>query len=314
MNPMTEKQNWTVVSEKSKKEKMSIDGPPADSRPIKETMTIEPDLIGFVVGGNGCNLERLKKIYGVKFILPPRGDSQFTIVGPAEMVSAAKEDIEQNLMCKTSFFIEKDYLYHVRYTGPHGEKIHALEDALNVRTKIKQDGEVIITGTRWEEAKKAIESLIESLKADYRFEEIIYVPSNHRGFVFGKNGSNKKRIESTFSVHLFVPAAATNDEPQMISVKGSVAENVYAAKQDILNLEARILELDLDESFVGRIIGRGGETAGRIEKEYAVGIKVEPKDQGVKGRQKVYILGKKDRTKAAKDDIISIITGRKKAC
>ena len=310
MNPMTEKQNWTVVSEKSKKEKMSIDGPPANSRPIKETMTIEPDLMGFVVGGNGCNLERLKKIYGVKFILPPRGGSLLAIVGPAEMVSAVKKDIEQNLISRTSFFIEKEYLHLV--IGQDGEKVRALEDALNVRTKIKQDGQVIIKGTRCDETKNAIESMIKRLKTDYPFEEIVCVPTNLMAFVSGENGSNLKRIESTFSVHLYISTATAKGESKMISVKGSVVENALAAKQYILNLEAMVFEWDLDESFVRRIVGPGGETVSRIEKEYDVNIHFERKNQGVKGRRRVYILGEKDRTKAAKDDIISIITGRKR--
>jgi len=226
------------------------------------------------------------------------------------MVSAAKKDIEQNLFKRTSFFIEIEYVHLV--IGRDGENTRALEDALNVRTKINEDGEVIIRGTRCEEAKKAIESMIKRLKTDFLFEEIVCVPSNLVGFVCGKNGSNRKRVESTFSVHLYIPTATTKDESKMISVKGSVAENVLAAKQDILNLEARILEWDLDESFIRRIIGPGGETVGGIEKEYGVVIHFEPKNQGVKGRRRVYILGEKDRIKAAKDDIISIITGRKK--
>ncbi len=70
--------------------------------------------------------------------------------------------------------------------------------------------------------------------------------------------------------------------------------------------------LDLDDHFVRRIIGHGGETVERINKEYDVVIHFEPKNQGRNGRQKVYIFGAKDRTKAAKDTIISVITGRKK--
>jgi len=268
--------------------------------------------MGFVIGRNGNNLERLKKIYGVKFILGPKGGSLLTIVGPAKMISAAKKDIEQTLRCKTNLFIEEDYLYLV--IGRDGKNICAIEDALNVRIKSKEDGEVIITGTRCEEAKKAIESLIKRLKTDYPYVEKFYVPSGLIGFVCGENGSNKKRIALKYGVHVYTRAGKTKYEHEMISVKGSVAENVSAAKQDILNLVARIFELDLDESFVGRIIGHGGERVGRISKEYGVAIRFEPKNQGVKGRRRVYILGDKDRTKAAKDDIISIITGRKKAC
>jgi len=77
--------------------------------------------------------------------------------GPAEMITAAKKDIEENLTCKTNFFIEKDCVGLV--IGRKGEKIHAMEDKPNVRIKVNKDnGEVVVTGKRREEAKKAIEA------------------------------------------------------------------------------------------------------------------------------------------------------------
>ena len=98
MNPTEEiYSSWTVVGKKrspnkaaqstSGNPKMNIDvkkKPPAkgatESSIIKkETMTIEPDMIGVLVGRQGCNLERLKDTYGVKFILPPRKDFQIIL-------------------------------------------------------------------------------------------------------------------------------------------------------------------------------------------------------------------------------------------
>lgn len=72
------------------------------------------------------------------------------IEGPTDMVSAARKDIEQNLLCETRFFIEKDYIIFVIEQG--GERVHAIEDALNVKIYIQEDGEVAITETRCEEA------------------------------------------------------------------------------------------------------------------------------------------------------------------
>ena len=91
----------------------------------------------------------------------------------------------------------------------------------------------------------------------------------------------------------------------MVVVKGSDAGNVSTAKQHILGTI-----LDLDEILVERIIGTRWESVRRIGKEYDVSIRFEKKNQGRNGRQKVYIVGEKSRTKAAKEDIISIITGR----
>jgi len=397
---------------------------------IKEMMTIEPDMMGFVAGHKGQNVKRLHEIYGVDIILSAREGSQITIKGPAQMVSAAKKEIEENLSCKTIFFIEKDYTRMV--IGKDGERIIALEAALNVDIKIHKDGEVVITGTRCKEAKKsieenlscvtsffiekdhiviligregkntralvkaldiwirineengeivirgarceearriieenlsqmtrffiekeyrylvieaekinqlalekahdvtihikedgtvlimgkegekgkkAIESLIERFKAANPYQEKFSVPACMIRYFKGKGGSNVKRIESTYSVHVYT-SFVINDEFQIV-VKGSVARNVASAKQDVLEYLG-VMILDLDVSFLGRIVGRGGKTVLRISKEFGVVIHSEQKNQGVNDRRKVYIFGEKDRTKAAKDDIISIITGRKK--
>jgi len=382
MNPTEENlSSWTVVSNKrspkkaaqsanSRKMNIEIKKKPAISKApsvIKEEMTIEPDTVSFVAGRKGCNLKRLKKIYGVNIGLPPKGGSLITIEGPIEMVSAARKDIEQNLSCKTSFLIENKYRGLV--FGQEGESIRALQDALNVRFFIKEDGEVVVTGTRceeakksieeslhrktsffidkeychlaagpngenlWalrtghsvdisikedgevviigkesEEAKKAIESLVERLKTDYPYQEKFSVPSVRIGFICGENGSNRKRIESAYSVHVFISAATAINEPRMIIVKGSEAQNVSAAVRDILQYLGKIL--DLDDGLVERIICPGRDTVRRINKEYSVVIHFEEKNGS--GRRKVYIVGEnKGRAKAAKEDFISVITGRK---
>ncbi len=386
MNP-TNEENWTVVSENTKKEKVRTDRNKLFSTNNKaqisndkitrmETMIIEPENMGFVVGRKGCHLKPLEDIYGVKFILPPKGGSRITIKGPAQMVSAAKKHIEDNLNCKTSFFIEKAYIGLV--IGREGEKTRAMEDALHVRIRINiEGGEVIITGVRCEEAKKAIEDqlscvtsffigkdyrrtvvgpeaatvgalekkhsvkintkrdgkvvvignskqecesakkaieyLIEQEKSAEPYEEKFVVPANLVRFVCGFDGSTVDKIESTFGVHVFIPSSEDDNGGEII-VRGSTVAKVSVAKQHILEnlLGATILELD--EILVGRMIGSGGETVLRINKEYGVVVHFDQKNQDGKGRRNVSIFGdNKGRTKAAKDAIISIITGRGKS-
>lgn len=217
----------------------------------------------------------------------------------------------EELSCVTSFFIEKDY--RVIVIGQGGENIRALEEVHNnVHIEIKEDGEVLITGKEGASAaKKAIESLIERFKTTNPYQEKFSVPAHLISFVKGKGGSNVKRIEFSielyYGVRVFI-SASVNDESG-ITVIGSMAGNVSAAKQNILeNLGTTIL--DGDVCFLGRIIGPGGQTVGRLEMEHDVVIYFQPKNQDEKGRRKVYILGEKGRTKAAKDDTISIITGR----
>ena len=52
----------------------------------------------------------------------------------------AKKAIEDNLLNKTRFSIEKDYI--IRVVGPKGDCIRALQDALSVIISIKEDGQV----------------------------------------------------------------------------------------------------------------------------------------------------------------------------
>jgi len=147
---------------------------------IKKEITIEPTMIGFVVGRNGDNLERLKEIYGVKFALPPKGGSLFTIEGPSEKkVSAAMKDIKDRLSCKTRFFVEKDHISQV--IGREGKRIQALEQALNVDIKILQEGEVVITGLRCEEAKKDIE-------ANLLVKTSFFIEKDYTSLLIGKVG------------------------------------------------------------------------------------------------------------------------------
>lgn len=160
----TESSEWNTVQKKSKKEKMNIDEKKKESTTmatkhhiIKETITVEPNKIGFLAGRQGRNLKRLRENYGIRITLPPReGSSQVIIEGPAKMVLAAKMDIEENLSRKTRFFIEKDQF--VLVIGNQGKNIQALEDTLNVEVYINRtNGQVTITGTRCEEAKKIIQ-------------------------------------------------------------------------------------------------------------------------------------------------------------
>ena len=388
MNQTVEEEvsSWSSVSNKRSprkvtqphiiKDKMNIDSKnklPSNKASqeqfiVKDTFTIEPNMMGLVIGRKGHNLKRLEEMYGVVVRLFPRGGSLITVEGPAERVFAAKKDIEQNLSCKTNFFIKKDCIGLV--IGQDGDRSRAMEDALNVKIVVRNNGEVQVTGKRCEEAKKAIEekiscetsffvekdyihlligqegkailalsnahnvridilddgevvitgkevssakraieAMIEGWKTACPFEEKFSVPARLIGCVKGKGGSNVKRIELNYGVYVQISSSAYDDSKN--TVIGSVAENVSAAKQYILESLGTTI-LYLDESLVERVIAQRGETVRRINKEYGVVIHFEQKNQEVKERREVYIFGAKSRTKAAKDDIISIITGRKK--
>ena len=259
---------------------------------IEEEMNIEPNNIGRVIGRNHSNVNRLKTTYKVGIILPPKGSSQIIIQGPAEMVFAAKKDIGDGLPSTTRFFIQKEYTDLI--IGPYGREVQALSEEHDYAqiTIERGDGEVVIKGTKrsCETCKKAIEFLIQRCKNAETYQEKLSVDADMIGYVAGKYGSNVRRIQSKYNVRVFLPSAQNGRD---IVVKGSMPDNVYAAKKDILDCLPCTLTLDISGQSIGQSIVR------RLEKEY--GVSISYKMYG----KKVYILGMKSRAEAARKAIIS---------
>ena len=101
------------------------------------------------------------------------------------------------------------------------------------------------------------------------YEERFSVPAQLIGYVIGKDGSNRKMIETTYNVCVLTACAAGKDESEII-LRGSGAEEVRAAKKHIL--ENLGTNLDVDDRFVGLIIGSGGKTVRHLEKELDISI------------------------------------------
>jgi len=271
----------------------------------KKKFSVPAHLMSYIRGKNGWNLNNIETTYGVQIFLPSDTDgTEITIKGSSSnRISAAKEIIEASISCKKRFIIGKEYCHLV--LGHRGEKIVSLSEKLNVSIDVQEDGRVDVTGKQrddTEAAKKAIESMIEELKTAEVYQEKFTVPENVTGYVKGPNGSNIERIESTYRVHLFVPPAG--DKPE-ISVKGSDAESVTAAKEHILETIGTTLEVK--KRSVGHIIGPKGTVIRRLNEEYNVFIKFEDEVEG-KPTRTAYILGAKKHATAARQAIIAIIS------
>lgn len=68
------------------------------------------------------------------------------------------------------------------------------------------------------------------------------------GYVKGPDGSNKKRIETTYNVHLF--SISYNDDPEIV-VKESDDKDVVAAKDHILETLLGT-SIEVKKGLVGR--------------------------------------------------------------
>ena len=269
-----------------------------------EQISIEPDKMDLVSGDEMSNMKRLKEVYDVDITLLFKGSYQIiiSIEGMAEMVFAAKKDIEEGLSCTKSFYIETGYIYRV--IGREGKRIRNLEKEHGVQIGVRYDGKVVLTGHQGgcKSAKEAIESLIERGKND-KYREEVSVPKHQLGYVCGKNSLNLKKIESKYSVQVILPS--TSNGRSQVLVIGPDPGNVSAAKKHILSCLFAELSLDVDKRFVETncILGRGrGETLWRLSNEYRVHITCS--DDG----DKIYVSGVKMRAEAARDAILSIIS------
>ena len=288
-----EDSSWTVVDKKRSpkkdvqptvnKQKINIDtrkNPPpkkgAQPSATKETMIIEPDLMGFVAGRKGIHLKRLKEIYGVKIVLPPRGGSVITIEGPAEMVSAAKKDIKDNLSCETSFSIEEDPIILVM--GPKGENIRALQDALNVRITINKGGEVVITGTRCEEAKNAIK---ENLSRITKFS----IENDYRYLIIGPKGETRSALEKAHNVNIKV------EKDGKVSIMGFEREKAKKAIEFIIERTKTANpfkeKISVSELTACLVCGKNGSNVERIESTYNVLVFITP----AKDESQILVIG-----------------------
>jgi len=273
-------------------------------RPYEEKFSISAKLMSFVAGKNGWNVKNIENTYGVHIFLPEdKYGTEITIKGSSSnSVAAAKEIIQASIAYKMGFIIEKDYCHLV--IGQKGKTIVALSDKLNVSINVQEDGRVLLTGKQREDTeagKKAIELLIEELKSHELHQEKFSVPACVMGYILGPNGSNRDKIESNYNVHLCLPLAY--DKPE-ITVKGSDAKNVKAAKTHILeNVET---SLEVNKGCVGKIIGPGGCVIRRLNQEYGIVIKFEDEVKG-KITRKAYVLGAKKHATAARQAIIAMI-------
>jgi len=269
---------------------------------ITEQISIEPAKMDLVSGEGMSNMDRLKDVYDVDITLLFKGSSLIIICieGLAEMVFAAKRDIEESLPCTTTFYIEKGYTYRV--VGREGKGTRNLEKEHNVQIGVRYDGKVVVTGNQGgcKSAKEAIESLIERWKND-KYREEVSVPNDLLGHVYGKKGSNLKRIESAYNVHVSLPSTV-NGRSQVL-LTGSDPGNISAAKKDILTHLPVKLSLEVDKRYVETNC-IDGRTLWRLSNEHRVGISCSADGDKVC----VNISGGKMHAEVARDAILSIIS------
>jgi len=275
--------------------------------PLTTRFFIEKDYTGIAIGCKGENIQALEKNENVQISISQ--DGEVVVTGSQSGIDASKRVIENIIQrCKTGyvykykekFWVPPDLVGFIagkncsnlkRIESTHGVQVFLPSNA-NGKSKILVKGP---TAEKVSAAKREITARA------YEYQEEFAVSPDLLGCIIGKNGSNLKRIESFYDVHVQMPRG--DKKRNGVVVKGWAAGNVSAAKKDILESLPvdSTLSFDVEKRFERKIIGRGGETVRRLCKEYGVKI-------GLSKDGKVRISGTIDNAKAARDAIISIIS------
>jgi len=262
-------------------------------------MIIELENMAFVVGREMANVKRLQEVFGIEIVVP-RGlnGTQIILKGPADKVAATKKDIKESFH-QITFLIEKEYVPLV--IGPKGQRIGSLRAAhIHAKITITNDGKIKVVGKESEchAVKEKIKSQINKVKMVYPFEDKFLVPAGMKFLVAGRDYSNVKRIASTYNVQVSLPSSK-NCELSEIWVKGKSAEEVSAAKREILESWDVFF---IKKEDLGLLIGRKGQKLRFLEKEFDVTITIIDKEDG-----KVVIVGKKSGWEACKKAVELLI-------
>ena len=132
-------------------------------------------------------------------------------------------------------------------------------------------------------------------------EKMALTPSQI-GYVAGKLFANAKRLEKTYGVKVIFPPKGAGNE---IILKGP-ADRVIAAIKEILDTIPWSVTHQIEERFIGLIIGRQGETIQYLRKKFNVDINTD------KTKKEVLIGGKKVPCEDALRAIKLIIAKREK--
>ena len=228
---------------------------------------------------------------------------QVTLKGAKNCVEAARNrisEIVQDLDCQVTIECEIDQQYHRTVMGPRGTKLQKICADFNVQIKIPErrqreqqqqnggDGDeapvpdnnnntIRITGKkeRCDEAAAALRSLV-PIKIE------MDVPFEYHRYIIGKSGAGTRQIMEDYDVNINVPKMEL--QSNIITITGTDV-NVERAKADleekVKDLEAKSFEakVDVNPEYHPKIIGRKGETIGKIRMNHSVEVHLPKKGE-----------------------------------
>lgn len=274
------------------------------------------------------------------------GMIEVTLSGPKECCESAKNLItnlveESSHPAETVLMMIEESMCGL-IIGARGAKIRGIQDNSGASIRIDKRNEardgkvqVTITGTAQQctDAKEEIEMVIEeggSKEPKNRsfdggdFTIQVYVPETRCGMIIGRGGSKIAEIQQKTNTRVDVNSRERDERGMCLVTISGVEDKCKEAEEIVMGIvneeerdrgersergpptERGSMDIWVDTSCLGRIIGKGGIKIREIERIYKVKIDVK-KDVVEENETKVVLIGTKDDVLATRDHIYDIV-------
>ncbi|XP_017146671.1 vigilin [Drosophila miranda] len=194
--------------------------------------------------------------------------------------------------------------------GQEGEAAEQSSAAVDGAEPVRQCDVIRITGRidKCEAAKQALLDLIP-------IEEELSVPFDLHRTIIGPRGANVRQFMSKHDVHVELPSSELKSD--IIKVSGTpahVAEAKEALEKMIEDFEADradrelrsfVLQLDVDQEYHSKLIGRHGAVINKLRADHDVNISLPKRDDP--NQRIISITGYQAKAEAARDAILNIV-------
>ena len=221
------------------------------------------------------------------------------IVGSRASVATASSRIVEIMALNTDLvFAVPDIGALSEFIGKEGKAISAFQKECNVQIDVNKDEKkLIFTGAV--QAVKAAEAKARAFFDKFAQENVtINVDRNILPSVIGKKGANISTLEAETGAKIRVDSATSTirlsgTQQQIAVAKSRIVEQFHT---DVAGLEVAV-----DAASLGRLLGKGGSTARKIEADFNVSIAVDT------NKSFVSIRGEPAGMEAAKTAILRIL-------
>ncbi|UPR01220.1 hypothetical protein HOP50_06g45410 [Chloropicon primus] len=250
----------------------------------EETLDCPRHTVGIIIGKGGTTVRKIEKDTGARVDIRQDCDPcQVHISGDRESVDKALEAVKKLLISdapevRKSVECPFDILRLV--AGIEGQNLRTIERETHTRIDVDNKYDPCVIHIRGNDAKVAdatdrIQRLVEEHSASLA-EETLDCPRHTVGIIIGKGGTTVRKIEKDTGARVDI---RQDCDPCQVHISGdreSVDKALEAVKdlrrrakdgEDAEDAEDVVETLDCPRHCVGAIIGKGGTTVRKIEKD-----------------------------------------------